>query len=852
VFCLAGLGTAATYDLSQDFSLASNPNGVWSYGWVANPGGPFTPILFSLTVTPTAGVSLRSWQLAESVPPAVYQNNGSVTWDFGSGTVPPGTVWFHPGDNGQPENYGVIRFTVPAGGGGSYVLRTAVQPFYSDGDDTDFHVLKNGTERFGKLLSPTDTTGYTNALLLADGDTVDFVIGRGQDGNAFGSALKIAAELSMVVDGPASIVGQPEDTMLIEGQTATLLVVANGALPLSYQWRFAGTNLTGATQSSLVLPNVQLAQAGDYSVVVANSLGSATSAVAVLTVQIAPPALVLRGPYLQTPTTSNLVVRWRTDRATDSRVRFGLADDDLAFEATDATVTAEHSVTLSGLSSDTKYFYALGSGTDIQASGAGYFFHTPPAGPKPTRIWAIGDSGTASFGSTAPLAVRDAYAGFTATRPTDVWLMLGDNAYGVGTDSQYQTAVFDVFEQLLRTTPLWSTIGNHETYGPAPGGALAYFDIFNLPEDGRAGGVASGSERYYGFDYGDIHFVCLDSEISDNSPTSPMLTWLEQDLAANTKEWLIAFWHSPPYTKGSHDSDFEENLVQMRESVVPVLESYGVDLVLCGHSHSYERSFLLNGHYGPSDSLTESMVKNRGSGRTEETGAYSKSAGAEAQGAVYVVAGSAGQTSGGALDHPAMFVSFNELGSIVIDVETNRMEVKFLRETGVVEDRFTIIKAPAAPAIVSDPANQTVEVGATASFSVGAVGTAPFSYQWRWNGNPLEGHNGATLALSNVQMSAAGLYSVTVMNALGFVTSAEAVLTVIPVMPPPGPSLGFIRAGNTLSLSWPASATGFVLEASGDLQSTWTPVSGVIVSGDQKLASVSIEAGPRYFRLKKQ
>ena len=133
-----------------------------------------------------------------------------------------------------------------------------------------------------------------------------------------------------------------------------------------------------------------------------------------------------------------------------------------------------------------------------------------------------------------------------------------------------------------------------------------------------------------------------------------MLTWLEQDLAATEKDWIIAFWHSPPYSKGSHDSDFEANLVGMREQVVPILETYGVDLVLCGHSHSYERSFLLNGHYGSSATLTPAMVLDPGSGRSEETGAYNKSLGGPdaSRGAVYVVAGSAGQTGFG-LTRPA-------------------------------------------------------------------------------------------------------------------------------------------------------------------------------------------------------
>ena len=206
--------------------------------------------------------------------------------------------------------------------------------------------------------------------------------------------------------------------------------------------------------------------------------------------------------------------------------------------------------------------------------------------------------------------------------------------------------------------------------------------------------------------------IGLDSETSERTAGGAMLTWLEQDLAANTADWLIAFWHEPPYSKGSHDSDnytgYDGRLVEMRENAVPILESYGVDLVLCGHSHVYERTCLLHGHYGASGSLAPAMILDNGSGRVEESGAYLKAATGSAanQGAVYVVAGSSGWVTPSPLNHPAMFADprwggrrgLNELGSMVIDVDGNRLDAQFLRETGVIEDHFTIIKSiePAA------------------------------------------------------------------------------------------------------------------------------------------------------------
>src|SRR6185503_12615065 len=225
----------------------------------------------------------------------------------------------------------------------------------------------------------------------------------------------------------------------------------------------------------------------------------------------------------------------------------------------------------------------------------------------------------------------------------------------------------------------WSTIGNHETYTPLANGRFPFLDIFTQPVNGEAGGVPSGTERYYSFDYANIHFVCLDSMTSDRRATGPMCNWLRADLAATTQEWLIAFFHHPPYSKGSHDSDADIESIEMRQNVLPILEGEGVDLVLCGHSHSYERSFLLDGHYGTSGTLTTSMKKDAGNGRTNGSGPYIKSPDTGHQGAIYSVAGSSSEAHGGDLDHPAMFTSLNVLGSLVIDVSSNRLDYLFLQ-----------------------------------------------------------------------------------------------------------------------------------------------------------------------------
>ncbi len=359
---------------------------------------------------------------------------------------------------------------------------------------------------------------------------------------------------------------------------------------------------------------------------------------------------------------------------------------------------SEHAVELTGLTPNTRYYYSIGTSAETLAGDNTFTFFTgPPTGmPRDTRIWVVGDSGRAN---SAARDVRDAYLDFTGTRGTDLWLMLGDNAYPDGTDAEYQAAVFETYPVILRQVPLWPTLGNHDGQSASSATQTGpYYEIFSLPKNAEAGGLASGTEAYYSFDYANIHFVVLDSDDSDRSASGTMLTWLENDLAANRQDWLIAYWHHPPYSKGSHDSDRESKLRDMRENALPLLESYGVDLVLAGHSHSYERSFLIDSHYGDSSSFDTSMQIDSGSGRENDTGAYVKGMpGAMHQGSVYAVAGSSSGISGGTLDHPAMFVSINSLGSMVLDINGDRLDAVFLDDVGNILDNFTMLIEGVSP-----------------------------------------------------------------------------------------------------------------------------------------------------------
>ncbi len=416
-------------------------------------------------------------------------------------------------------------------------------------------------------------------------------------------------------------------------------------------------------------------------------------------------ATIVRGPYLQRTSTSAAVLRWRTDVATDTWAGWGEVMGAYDQTASTSALVTEHVVELSGLTAKTVYYYAVGTTLGVLAGGdsAHQFRTVPLAGdPDVQQLWVIGDCGATSNAlpcgvpTNGAAQVRDGYAGWANGATPDLWLMLGDNAYCYGTDAEYQTAVFEVYPLELATVAPWPVIGNHDALSSdSPTQTGPFFDMFSLPGAAEAGGVGSGTEAYFAYDSGDLHVVQLDSADSNLDPGSLMLTWLAADLTANNRPWTIVAFHHPPYTKGTHDSDNPADsggiMKKMRENVVPILEAHGVDLVLTGHSHGYERSFLIDGHYGTTDSFDPgTMLKGGGDGDPAGDGAYTKVPGPH-QGTVYVVSGTGSRFEGTITPWPALAVGLSELGSLAIDLAGSQLDVRMIRPDASVADHFRLV-----------------------------------------------------------------------------------------------------------------------------------------------------------------
>lgn len=421
-----------------------------------------------------------------------------------------------------------------------------------------------------------------------------------------------------------------------------------------------------------------------------------------------PAVIITRGPYLQLGTPTSMTLRWRTSIATDSKARFGTSAATLNQSVSDLYASKEHSIQLSGLSPDTKYYYSIGAAAmAIQGDTTNFFITAPLAGAeKITRIWATGDCGTAQ---TVQTNVLTAYQNFIGNNYTHLWLLLGDNAYSSGTDAEYQAKFFQQYmsSKVMRQTVLFPAPGNHDYYNTAllDNTTMPYFQNFTLPANGEAGGIPSGTEKYYSFNYANIHFISLDSygTVSGKKlfdTTSAQITWLKQDLAANTQPWTILYWHHPPYTKGSHNSDTESDLISIRDKVIRILDRYKVDLILCGHSHLYERSKIMKGHYGDETTFTPALHNASTSSGLYDGSANScpyvkSSASAENEGIVYVVSGSAGKVSGTTSGYPhnaMQYSNSSQGGSLYLEVSGNRLDAKWIAESGAVLDKFTMMK----------------------------------------------------------------------------------------------------------------------------------------------------------------
>lgn len=207
--------------------------------------------------------------------------------------------------------------------------------------------------------------------------------------------------------------------------------------------------------------------------------------------------------------------------------------------------------------------------------------------------------------------------------------------------------------------PFYPALGNHDvlTRGGEP-----LLEALYLPAND-----ADGTERFYSFEHGDAHFVALDSNGS-LEPGSVQRAWLEADLAAASATWLFVYFHHPPYSSSRHGSS-----VRLRESLGPLFDARGVDIVFVGHDHDYERTFPM------------------AAGQTVD--AASDPDYVDPGGTVYIVTGGGGRGLYG--KGTSFFTAYSESSHhfVQVDVAGSTLTLQAARDDGAVIDRMTIAKS---------------------------------------------------------------------------------------------------------------------------------------------------------------
>jgi predicted phosphodiesterase len=301
-------------------------------------------------------------------------------------------------------------------------------------------------------------------------------------------------------------------------------------------------------------------------------------------------ATLLRAPYVQNVKTTGLTIVWTTEEDGPSAVHYGQSDFSQVAPATSTYFTTPadppydayyvHQADLTGLSADTAYQYQIFTNdVNLTPGGSAVTRTAKPSNTSGFRLAVFGDSG---FGNTAQnnLATR-----LSQVQP-DLVVHTGDLVYDEASYDLFEERYFQIYANLIKSVWIAPAIGNHdEQYNTGK----SFADVFVNPPNATN---PADREQYYSFDYGNAHFIML-SNYRSVSSGSAQYTWLQNDLASTNQFWKFVVFHEPAYsTDSSQDPKDKANIVQ---NFVPLFEQYGVNVVLQGHWHDYERMNPLKG-----------------------------------------------------------------------------------------------------------------------------------------------------------------------------------------------------------------------------------------------------------------
>ena len=282
---------------------------------------------------------------------------------------------------------------------------------------------------------------------------------------------------------------------------------------------------------------------------------------------------------------SDAIIEYRQD-GTDTIQTINATDK--AF-TDDGSTTYIHEATLRGLIPNTKYEYRVGYGTDRRSD----WYRLETAGASVYDVLIYPDSQSGDYSQWEEIVKNSALR----TPRTALYISMGDLVDNGEHAYQWRTWLNSI-RPLSANVPLATTLGNHEMYTldwkmREP---YAYLNYFAVPPNGNE----IFNRRYYSYDFGDVHYVVLDTMLyesnhEDNHDThhpdlyDVQVQWLRQDLMANTKKWTVVLMHRDPFQYAFDRPGASRAIGFDDEGVLfmPIFDEFNVDLVLSAHLHSY-------------------------------------------------------------------------------------------------------------------------------------------------------------------------------------------------------------------------------------------------------------------------
>jgi subtilase family serine protease len=726
------LTNSGTNSLTWSLSNTSQWLNVSSAGGVLNPGGPAATVTVSLNNTASNLVvgtySATLW--------FTNQSDG-----FGQGREFTLNVIAPPTITMQPANEAVLQgapasFSVSATGG----LPLSYQWQFNGTN------LSDGGDISGSLTTNLVITGVTPAQV----GNYDVVVS-----NFANVAVSSNAALTITPSAPVIIV-QPTNQTVFQGTAATFAVTAYGSTP-SYQWSFDGTNITGATNSVYVLANAQPANAGTYSVLITNTLGSALSSNATLTVQV--PTLAGYWPFNEgSGTVLHDIINGDNGTINNGTWGSGIIGSNLAFNGSSTYVGIPSTPNLNfGTNAFTISVWFFGGSLTNQHNSYPAILSNNPGS------WEAGC-----------FALR--WQNLGKDDVTVHWNPEGDPVLDSGTlnEQQWYNAV------VVRNG---TTISLYIDAALTATATVSATDPINLGNGGNmflGGNTWDGGNSYYlgSQEQLRIYQGALSLEVITNLYTiiaSPIITTQPQSQSVITGNSVtfnvVVSSPVPPSYQWQFDGT---NILDATNATYAIPSAVQSDtgiytVVVANPLGSITSSNAVLGVYPAAPPVVTTQPTNQ----------------------TVAVDGTA-NFSVTASGLPPLSYQWTFDGTNILDATNTVLTLTNVQfsQTGNYAVLVTNVYGPVIssngvltvyaipPFITTQPANQAVTVNGSASFSVTAGGTSPLSYQWSLNTTNIAGATNATLMLNNVQPGQGGAYAVLVTNNYGSILSSNATLTV--------------------------------------------------------------------------